>query len=203
MEDTLVEIIKKLHGFDELGEYINEDLNSKGELKDHTKKILRKFYQENPLAYDVASGKESYVKLIEPIEKKFKGFWKKVCVPKIDETFDNEVRRVIKSMNHVGVEYINPENFTTDRKRRQNRRILLISAGAGLFTASLPKLIEWSSTTGYNNPGNLFVPIIAAGVMYIGCNLSEYFDINLQYLQESAQKTDELLTQYYIKPPSS
>ncbi|MBU1204683.1 MAG: hypothetical protein KKA61_03060 [Nanoarchaeota archaeon] len=194
MEDTLVEIIEKLEG-------LKEYLNFEGKLSKYTEKILRKFYQEDPLAYKVAASKESYVKLIKPIEEKYNSFWKRIRVPRTDKTFDNEVRRVIESMNNVGVEYINPENFTTDRKRRHNKNILLISAGTGLFFAALPKLIEWSYTANYNGPGNLniFVPITAAGVMYLGNKLLAYPDTNLAYLQKFAQKTDEFLRQHYLK----
>ena len=198
MQETLVEIVGELEKFKNLGKKFEYDLDEK-KLRDTEIKKLRKFYQKNSLVCKVAEGKESYVKLIKPIEEKYNSFWKKICVPKIDEPFDNEVRRVIESMNNVGLEYINPEKFTTDRKRRQNKNILLISAGTGLFTAAIPKLIEWSYTANYNNSGNLFVPIIAAGTMYLGNKLFVYAGTNLEYLQESAQKTDKFLTRHYLK----
>ena len=198
MKETLVEKIKKADKFLEQPD-IDLDPDFKKRLIEYQESCFITHCKEDTLAYDVASGKESYVELIKPIEEKYNSFWKKILVPRTDGTFDNKVRRVIESMNNVGLEYINPEKFTTDRKRRQNKNILLISAGTGLFTAAIPKLIEWSYTANYNNSGNLFVPIIAAGTMYLGNKLFVYAGTNLEYLQESAQKTDKFLTRHYLK----
>jgi len=202
MKETLVEKIKKADKFLEQPD-IDLDPDFKKRLIEYQKSCFITHCKEDTLAYDVASGKESYVELIKPIEEKYNSFWKKILVPRTDGTFDNKVRRVIESMNNVGVNYINPERFTIDGRRRNNKSHLLISGGTGLFTAAMPKLIEWSSTADYNNPGNLFVPIIATVAMYIGCKLKVYFYTNLEYLQEFAQDTDKFLRQYYIKLPLS
>jgi len=198
MEDTLVEIIGELEEFGNLGKKFEYDLDEK-KLRNAEIKKLRKFYQENSLVCKVVEGKGSYVELIKPIEEKYNSFWKKIRVPKIDKTFDNEVRRVIESMNNVGVEYINPENFTTDVKRIQNKITLLSSGGAGLFFAALPILCGGSYTANYNS--NIFVPIMIAGGMYLGLKLIGYTGTKLVHLQKSAQKTDEFLTQHYLKLP--
>lgn len=65
--------------------------------------VFNHFYEQNPLAYAVAQGKESYVKQIEFIEEKYDTVWKKLRSSQPDIEFDKNVHEVIGSLNSVGV----------------------------------------------------------------------------------------------------
>jgi len=203
MQKTLVERLGLSNQFTEDNGNFQVSLDKK-KLSNVEIGILREFYKKDPLAYKVAAGEESYVELIKPIEEN-NSFWKRIWIQRTDEIFDNEVKRVIESMNNVGVKYINPEWFTKDGIKRENRHILVHSLKFGLFFVGLAVFGT------YNNPENSgilpkVIPAIAAGTVYLGnknMNYVLFMKPDLENLQESAQKTDEFLTQHYLKLPPS
>ena len=112
-EETLKERLDKLEGFEGLGDNLKVSLDPK-ELTDAKNGILTEFYNENPLAHDVAKGKDLYERTMNLITKKYDSFWKRITKPKPDQSFDEKVREVFYSANKIGMKLVDSELFTTE-----------------------------------------------------------------------------------------
>lgn len=202
MQETLVERLGLSNQFIKDSENFQVSLDKK-KLSKIEIGILREFYEGDQLAYKVAAGEESYGELIKPIEEKYNSFWKRIWIQRTNEIFDNDVRRVIKSMNNVGLEYINPEIFTTDERKKDDKHILLHSLKFGVFFVGLAVFGTYIPPENYSILIKS-IPAIVAGTVYLGnksIRHTLFIKPNLENLQESAQKTDKFLTQPYLKLP--
>jgi hypothetical protein len=204
MQDTLKAKLERLHQLEAFGNEFNFDL-AEGKLRDAEVKVLRKFYAEDSLAYDVARGSDSYRTRIEPIEAKYGSFWRRMWVPRKDESFDEEVRRVLGSMNGVGESYARPEQFTTDEREEYgllDKLPLAISGGVALFMGLLTYYLPESSgeVNEYVEALVKSSPAITFAIPYGMLKTTRGVSIGdgLQNLTEKAQKTDEFLRQHYV-----
>ena len=209
MRDTLKARLGRLHQLKEFVSEFNVSLAER-ELSDAEVKVLREFYRKDSLAHDVAEGRESYRTRIEPIEEKYDSFWTRIRVPRKDETFDEEVRRVLGSMNNVGESYAHPEQFTTDDRRRciltSNRSSLALGGCFGLIIGLVAYLLPESSgeVNAYMNAFEKSSPAIISAIMFampygvIKPIHNWDMEISLGSLREATRKTDEFLRQHYI-----
>ena len=205
MQDTLKARLRRLHQLKEFGGEFNISLAER-ELSDTEVKVLREFYREDPLAHDVAKGRDSYRTRIEPIEEKYDSFWKRALAPRKDEPFNQVVMRVLGSMNSVGEAYISPEQFTTDSRRRSiwldNGLSLSVGGLLGLMTGFVVYSTPESSGE-FDAYTNAFVKSLPASVLVIPYGIFKTFHSlnmkgSLEYLRDATQKTDEFLRQHCV-----
>jgi hypothetical protein len=197
MEYTLkskLEVLSYLnHISTHLGSKFNVGLDG-DKLKDARVDILRTFYENDPLAYAVSQGKDSYTKRIEPIEEKYGSFSKRLWIPEEDEVFDKEVNRVIGSMNTVKESYICPELFTTNERRSYPSLV-------GLFGGFVSGMVIGNAFyyEKFGLKAYFAIPAMASGI-YLGEKLKDSFTMkkNLKKLRTVAKKTDEFLIINYI-----
>lgn len=222
MDDTLKARLETLQLFQGLAGKLQVKVEEK-EFSDAEIRILREFYAKDPLAYAVAGEKDSYLTKIEFIEERYSSFWRKAFSPKKDETFDQEVLRVIGSINGVG-EYrdcfgwpLKPDNFTTVGRRRTVRNwdlLALVPGGlfgliGGSFLYHIPRYCETTSyelaiacyedRTGIIGTASLaaLMPFFFSGlVKLLHCGGGISYDLNR--LKDAAQKTDEFLRKHYV-----
>lgn len=200
----LTQRLESLQSFKNTGKQLGFILSEK-ELKDAEVKVLKDFYDENPLAYDIATGKDSYQNRIKPIEEKYNTYWKSITRPKKDEAFDKEVVRVLHSMFGVGcMTSCDPSVFKTEERReyiwKQDRNPLIVS---GIMTVAMGICVYNLSDGMLINP--LFDAFIryspvAGPTLYGITKLSDNQNLRwgLNRLKDDAQKTDEFLKKHCI-----
>ena len=196
---TLKARLKRLRLLGEFGEEFGVGLDER-KLRDAEVKVLREFYSEDPLAYDVAGGRDSYRERIGPIEKKYGSFLKRIFAPRKDETFDQGVMRVLGSMNNVGEAHSRPEQFTTDVRGREIRRFDKLTLGVGAVIGFLMGTIVYKMSGGSVEAYMHALPEIGFAMPYVVIKPTHSPDmkISLNYLRDAAQKTDEFLRQHYV-----
>jgi len=157
--------------------------------------VFAHFYEENPLAYAVAQGKESYVKRIEFIEERYDAVWKKLKSPAPDSAFDSNVHEVIGSLNGVGVKPISPYLFESGG---------LLKGYSYLYPLPFAGLVAgFMSISAVEMKGGLSLAfgVAALGVMGVGLDMpyKRVRGINrlLGELHDAAQQTDDFLRSNY------
>ncbi len=205
MQNTLKAKLGRLHQLREFGGEFNVSLAER-ELSDVEAKILREFFREDSLAHDVAKGRDSYRTRIELIEEKYDSFWKRIWIPRKDETFNQEVMRVLGSMNNVGEAYAHPTLFTTNGRKREilnlDKTTLALGGLLGLIMGIVAYVMPESSGE-VNEYMNVFIKSSPALMLATPYGMFKTFHNsnmkrNLDSLREATQKTDEFLRQHYV-----
>lgn len=208
-EDRPLEL--RLEELKQLEKKYKPKINKKGLSKEESTNlkiaILKEFYEEDPLAYDVARGEKSYTKLIEPIGGKYNSFLRRVF-SKRDKKFDGEVGKVIKSINNVRLDSV-CEDFTTKGIKRYINKKTMESLFIGAFIGGMPLVVQ--SISYWNaQDAELVLPkaveyIKFAAPLFVG--LYGLFMLRANYciknsvndLEKIAKKADEFLRKHYIK----
>ncbi|HLC89047.1 MAG TPA: hypothetical protein VJG49_03345 [Candidatus Nanoarchaeia archaeon] len=218
MSDTLKARLEELCLLKERAKSLEVNV-AESEWSDAKVRILKEFYSQNQLAYVVAGEKDSYKARIGFIEEKYDSFWKRIWIPKKDEAFDNEVLKIIGSINKVGEyrdiygkSYINPKSFTTDGRKKSIRGPDSIAlAGGGVFSLlgagivySGPHCYDPETVACYEKvTGGTLVASFVVLMLPALYGMSKFshtvgMSSNLDCLRTAAQKTDEFLRQNYI-----
>ncbi len=217
MQDTLKTRLGRLPSLQELIDELQVKVEEK-EFSDAELRILREFYAQDQLAYAVAGGKESYTTRIEFIEEKYSTFWKKAFAPRRDEAFDQEVLRVLGSINGVGEyrdflgkDYISPQLFTTLGRNRYTRNIDLLAFGVGSVFGLLGGWLAYGTTVCYGtamrcyekDTGSALIASFASMMLPMFYGMAKFnhcvsMSCSLDNLRDAAQKTDEFLRKHYV-----
>ncbi len=211
-KNALFPQLKELESIKEQGDKHNIGFN-RNELENTRAKILQDFYARNRLAYEVSQGRDSYVELIKPIEDRYTGFWNLVTIPKLDDSFDANVKNVLSSIINVGMEGMlasSPNSFSTKERRRDAKSCRNFSAGMGILSPPffLAAAIKYSDGLTPNEHiylgiGSLLSFSIFYALTFFGGGGPEarclgppsVFDIKdeLKNLHSTAEETDEYL----------
>lgn len=183
---TLVERLRNLDIFEDSARQFEVPV---GDGLARKEKVIQEFYVENPLAGQVAHGQKSYVDLVQPIYDKFGSFRKRMMTLKIDPEYDQRLRQVVGSMNHVGVSPARAGCLSTQYQETSKRSGDLFASvavllGFGALQLSMPSLPENAALA-----GGFFIGIPAF------LRVTNAF-LDWEYvspLKEAAQETDEFL----------
>lgn len=202
MEKTLYARIKELRAFFTYAQEHTIDID-KEDHKAAKQKIVSRFYNEDPIAKDVAQQRISYQELAEPILNTYEGFWNKVLIPKKDAGLDTRVREIAQSMHNVGRAdmKLRPQNLAPTNRRKNMLLHQIIGFGIGaLFTAftyastaDMPEFHESMNERLYLlkklSPGIIFP------ATYTLTKIISYLDVQeqLEELAIAADVTDEFI----------
>ncbi len=195
------------------------------ELFDILDEGVKRFYARNRLAFDVARGEDSYVSRIGPILKKYDSFRARAFAPVLDPEFDELVRKVVGSMNGVGVRghflegylnseritkgvkvdkidvSLNPELLTTKGRKSEVRVVEGVMVGGlglvGLFTVGTLAYEAQKQAQEISPLLGLAFPVVLAGAAYVGIRpiLDQTMGLQLQALQRGAVDRDKFLSE--------
>jgi len=214
LEETLYELGRDIEGSNNLGKGLSEE-EEKEEYKSRIEKVLKK----DPLAEKVASGKESYSKIIEGVKEKYSSFWKRIR-PKIDKSFDKNLREVINSIKGIvnlslytkyGYRYITTEEVVNKNKELMKSGIFAVVAGFGAGGA----MVGIAGIVNYYvvKAGDIFdgfkmglgtavgFGVLFSPLLYISHLISRNDKLkrNIAILEKSAKHADEYLKDIYAE----
>ncbi|OIO61908.1 hypothetical protein AUJ83_03960 [Candidatus Woesearchaeota archaeon CG1_02_33_12] len=178
---------------------------SKEEENKRIETILKDFFKEDLLSYEVALSKKSYAKMTEPIIKKYSSLLNILFVKRDDE-FDKEAIKPLQSMTNVG--YVMPD-LTTKGMIEHRKRLIKhsLSFGAGLtvvmsiFAGGLyaitPELQGISLIEGAKYVAMGFPA--STGLYYSFSSLMEIpsMKVDINNMKREAKKADEYLREQY------
>ena len=172
-------------------------------------RVLGEFYDKDPIAKDVASGKDSYDATFRSIQEMYGTWWRRFMPPTSSPSFDQEVIRVLGSMKNVGVAPvtdIDPELFTTKGRARDVYYAHGVSLVGGL---TLSLLALGTVYAAYGKPENFqeinafarAVPLITAVGTYtlVTTAVTSYMTEYLRSLEKAAIKTNQFLREHYAQ----
>lgn len=209
VKDSLVEMIKGLGEDIEASKRIDRELNREVISKKQEEKLynsrLKEFYEEDDFAKEVASRKKSYGKWANRIEKKYESLLGRIF-PKINEKFDGEVERVIKSMNNVGVDNVCMDFTTKGIKRYVNKETIYALFIGALFGGALlvrnslrlPEMQDVEPISLLEKVKYILPAFIVSHSLFM-LNANSYIKDNINKLKKTAKKTDDFLKKHYIK----
>jgi len=201
-QKTLVERLEELFQISEFGSRHSITLSG-DELGTAREGILEDFYAQNPLAFKVAQGNASFSDEVRFIEGKYDSFWKRALCPKKDESFDEEVKRVLNSMSQVGIYSKSSEKFTTKTRRDSIRSSDLFGLLLGGFITTvglnIPLVVQQRDITTYLTSSTTCL-LGAAFPCVFRRNKYLSFVSDLDSLRSSAQETDDFLQNYANSP---
>ncbi len=166
--------------------------------------IVHHFYAEEPLAYAVAQGKDSYVKRIQCIEEKYDSLWNRIFLPQEDKAFDDSVREVLGSLNRVGQASVDVNLYTCVGRREESfssrkRRLYIVSAClsvvAGGLTYQLREDFHHNSSVLYGMGTGVVVAMMLGGALAFGSLVKT--EKALDELKDAARETDLYLKSMY------
>ncbi|MFA6462060.1 MAG: hypothetical protein WCV90_07390 [Candidatus Woesearchaeota archaeon] len=207
MEGTLKERLEGLDNTREVVDPLLASLLSPGIITSAKNEVLRDFYTENPIAYSVARGEDSYQDRIKPILNKYDlPFWKKMFSPKPDDQFDLETIATIESLNEVGIAgsfqdlklfpSLSYTDFTTEGRKGNIRYFNgLVLAFGGALGGLFYLLTDAQTITLFQK----VVPPAILGLTYLALTPSNATRLNehLTSLKEIAKESDDFLRSTY------
>ena len=156
--------------------------------------VLRRFYVNDSLAYQVSIEQDSYVRRAEEAVDKFSSFRKRLGII-VDENFDREVTDLVLSMNNVGICCYNPMNFRTKEFEAKVKNVLCAGVAGGA-AMGIPLGVIIAGMYGGNNLSNIFIgSIFSSSIIYPG--LLAIYDLNSPFPVKSflsdAEKTEKFV----------
>ena len=125
---------------------------------------------------------------------------------KINEKFDGEVERVIKSINNVGVDNVRVDFTTKGIKRYVNKETIYALFTGSLFAGALLvfKSLRLSEMQGVEPISLLekvkyISPAFIVSYSLFMLNANSYIKDNINKLKKTAKETDDFLRKYYVK----
>ncbi len=163
---------------------------------------LEAYIEKDRYAADVCHNRTTYSKLIEPITEKKD--WLLRC-DRIDAEYDSYVRKVIGSMNLIGLTELDPELYTTEgRSVREEGRKRAVS-GAGAMLMGVGAVVSYvmaskGADIGTSLAKNGVAAIIVTAVLG---KLTAVMDrarieLEMKYLERQAEMNDQYLRKEYF-----
>ncbi len=207
MEGTLKERLERLEKTTGRVDPILVKLLSPEAISSAKNEVLVEFYTDNPIAYSVARGEDSYQEKIKPILEKYDvPFLRKMFSPKSDDQFDLETIATIESLNEVGIAgtfqdlklfpSLSYTDFTT-KGRKGNIKYFngLVLAFGGALGGLFYLLTDAQTITTFQK----VVPPAILGLTYLAITPSNATRLNehLNSLEEVAKLSDDYLRSTY------
>ncbi len=147
------------------------------------------YLQEDPIAKDVATGRGSYVGMVDQIKPKLDGM-KKFFSPKKDLEYDHMLGEVSDSINSIGLSDVDPSYVSTEGMRDKFRGLPSIIAHTVLPAAAIWGGMNYDMIVG--EQAAYVANAVTASLVFLGAVPIALRGIYAKYAQDEADHFEKI-----------